>query len=67
MRLLHWNSGVSSGKAILVQDWTGLDGTRKLRLPDSSLLAHEVDKVTSPMHWIPLPLEKIPDTHFRYK
>jgi hypothetical protein len=48
-----------------VQDWTGPDGSRNLGLPDSILSIHEVGKVTFPMHWPTLPLEKIPVTHFR--
>jgi hypothetical protein len=61
----YWNSENSKGKATNIEEWTRADSTRKLRLPDSSLSAHEFGKITSPKHWLPSPPENIPDTHFR--
>jgi hypothetical protein len=45
-------------KAIPLQAWTGPDGSRKLRLPDSRQSAHEGVKVVSPTHRPPLPPRK---------
>ena len=49
------------GKAIPLQAWTGLEGSRR-QIPRQS--AHEGGKVVSPMHQPPLPPGNIPGTHF---
>ena len=50
------------GKAIPVQPWTGPEGARNLRLPQS---ANEGGKVVSPTHRPPLPPPgNIPGTHY---
>jgi hypothetical protein len=35
------------GKAITVQNWTGPDGSRKLRIPDLKTFAHKRGNVVS--------------------
>jgi hypothetical protein len=43
------------GKAIPIQDWTGPEGFRRLRLQDFKRSAHAGGKVFSPTHRPPLP------------
>ena len=45
---------MSKVKVIHVQAWTGLKGSRKMRLPDF-VTAHEGGKVVSPTQGPPLP------------
>jgi len=47
-------------KAIPVQAWTGLKGSRRLRLPSSIHSAHEGCQVVSRTHLPPLPPRKYP-------
>ena len=44
---------MNKGKAIPVQAWTCLEGSRRLRLPDFKT-THECVKVVSPTHQLPL-------------
>jgi len=56
---------ISGRKAILLQAWTGREGSRSLRLPDfSRQSAHEGGKVVSPTYRPTLPPGNIPGTHF---
>jgi hypothetical protein len=52
------------GKAIPLHAWTGPEGSRRLRLPNSRQSAHESAKFVSPTHQPPLPPGIIPGTHF---
>jgi len=47
-----------NGKAIPLHAWTGLEASRRFRLPDFKTSAHEVGKVVSPTHRPPLPPRK---------
>jgi hypothetical protein len=52
-------------KAIPLQALTIPEGARSLRLPNFfRQSAHEVGKVVSPTHRLPLPPENIPGTYF---
>jgi hypothetical protein len=52
------------GKAVPLQAWTGLEGSRKLRFPDFVTTAQDVGKVVSLIHRPPLPPGNTPGTHF---
>jgi len=52
------------GKAVLLQAWSGPEGSRKLRFPDFMTAALDGCKVVSLMHWPPLPPGNTPGTHF---
>jgi hypothetical protein len=52
------------GKAVLLQAWSGPEGSRKLRFPDYMATAQDGSKVVSLMHWLTLPPENALDTHF---
>jgi hypothetical protein len=58
---------IKKDKAILLQAWTGPEGTYRLRLPDFRQSAHGGGKVVSPTQLPPLPHPhhpgNIPDTH----
>ena len=60
IQIVTWKKG----KAIPLQSWTGPEGSRRLRLPDSRQLAHEGGKVVSRTHRPPLSPGNIPGTHF---
>jgi hypothetical protein len=51
-------------QAIPVLAWTGPEDSRRWRLPDFKISAHEGVKVVSPTHQPPLPPGNISDTHF---
>jgi len=55
---------VNKGKSILLQAWSGPEGSRKLRLPDFVTMAQDGGKVVSLTHQPPLPPGNIPGTHF---
>jgi hypothetical protein len=55
------------GEAVLLQAWSGPEGSRKLRFPDFFTMAHYGDKVVNLMHRPPLPPGKTPGTHFCYR
>jgi len=52
------------GKAVLLQAWSGPDGSRKLRFPDFMTTAQDGGKFVSPTHRPPLPPGNAPGTHF---
>jgi hypothetical protein len=52
------------GKAVLLQAWSGPEGSRKLRFPDYMTMAQDGGKVVSIMHRPPLPPGNAPGTHF---
>jgi len=52
------------GKAVLLQAWSGPEGSRKLRLPDFVTTAQDGGKVVSLTHQPPLPPGNTPGTNF---
>jgi hypothetical protein len=62
--LLTLRSGKGKGKAVPLQAWGGLEGSRKLRFPDLLTTAQYGGKVVSLTHRPPLPPGNIPGTHF---
>jgi len=54
----------SKGKAVLLQAWSGPEGSRKLKFPDFMTSAQDGGKVVSLMHWLLLPPGNTPGTHF---
>jgi len=52
------------GKAVLLQAWSGPEGSRKLRFTDLMTTAQNGGKVVSLTHRPPLPPGNRPDTHF---
>ena len=57
-------SGERKGKAVLLQAWSGPEGSRKLRFPDFMTMAQDGGKVVSRTHRPPLPPGNAPGTHF---
>ena len=53
------------GKAVLLQAWTGPEGSRKLQFSDFMTTAQNVGKVVSLTHRPPLSPGNVPGTHFR--
>jgi len=47
---------IYTGKAVPLQAWSGLEGSRKLRFPDFMTTAQDGDKFVSLAHRPPLPL-----------
>ena len=56
--------GKGIGKAVLLQAWSGPEGSRKLRFPDFVTTAQDGGKVVSLTHRPPLPQGNAPGTHF---
>ena len=52
------------GKAVPLQAWSGLEGSRKLGFPDSMTTAQDGCKVVSLTHRPPIPPGNTPGTHF---
>ena len=52
------------GKAVPLQDWSGPEGSGKLRFQDFMTTAQDGGKVVSLAHWPPLPPGNAPGTHF---
>ena len=52
------------GGAVLLQAWSGPQGSRKLRFPDFVTTAQEGGKVVSLTHQLHLPPGNSPGTHF---
>jgi len=52
------------GKAVPLQAWSSLEGSRKLRFPDFMKTAQDGGKVVSLTHQPPLPPGNTPGTHF---
>jgi len=50
-------------KAVLLQAWTGPEGSRKLRFPDF-VTTQDGGEVVSLTHRLPLPPRNTTDTHF---
>ena len=55
---------VKKGKAVPLQAWSGLEGSRKLRFPDFVTTAQDVGKAVNLTHRPPLPPVNTPGTHF---
>jgi len=54
-------------EAVLLQAWSGPEGSTKLRFPDFMTTAQDGGKVVSHMHRLLLPPGNIPDTHFCWR
>jgi hypothetical protein len=52
------------GKTVPLQAWRDPKVFRKLRFPDFMTAAQDGGKVVSLTHWLSLPQENIPGTHF---
>jgi len=52
-----------AGKAVLLQAWSGPEGSKKLRFPDFTTTAQDGGKVVSCMYQLPLPPGNAPGTH----
>jgi len=50
---------ILKGKAVPLQAWSGLEGSRKLRFPDFMITAQDGGKVVSLAHRPPLPQEML--------
>ena len=63
----RWGSSLSKyvgkGKAVLLQAWSGPEGSRKLRFPDFMTTAQEGGKVVSLTHRPHLPPGNSPGSH----
>ena len=55
------------GKTVLLQAWSGPEGSRKLRFPDFVTTAQDGGKVVGLTHRPTLPPENTPGTHFCYR
>ena len=58
------NVMIKKGKAVPLQAWSSLEGSRKLRFPDLMTTAQDDGKVVSLKHRPPLPSGNTPGTHF---
>ena len=56
--------GKGKGKAVLLQAWSGPEGSRELRFPDFMTTAQDNGKVVTPTHQPPLPPGNARCTHF---
>jgi len=56
--------GKGKRKEVPLQVWSGPEGSRKLRFPDSLTKAQDGGKVVSLTHRSPLPPGNTPGTHF---
>jgi len=54
---------IDIGKAVSLQAWSGLEGSRKFIFPDFMTTAQDGGKVVSPRHRTPLPPGNAPGTH----
>jgi len=52
------------GKAVPLQAWTGLEGSRNLRFPDLMTTAQDGGRFVSLTHRPPFPPGNAPGTHF---
>jgi hypothetical protein len=55
---VHYSFVKLKVKAVLLQAWSGPEGSRNLRFPDFMTMAHDDGKVVSLMHRPPLPPRK---------
>ena len=53
------------GKSVPLQDWSGPEGSMKLRFPDYMTTAQDGGKVVGPTRRPSLPPGNAPGTHFR--
>jgi hypothetical protein len=58
------NASEDNVKAVLLQAWSGPEGSRKLRFPDFTTTAQDGATVVSLTHRPPLPPGNTPGTHF---
>ena len=56
--------GKGKGKAVLLQAWSGPEGSKKSRFPDFIKTAQDGDKVVSLTHRPPSPPGNTPGNHF---
>ena len=61
---LYVNNYLIKSTAVLLQAWSGPEGSRTLRFPDFMTTAQDGGKVVSLTHRPSLPLGNIPGTHF---
>jgi len=61
---IELDTSIVKGKAVLLQTWSGPEGSRKLRFPDFMATAQDSGKVVSLTHRPPLPPGNTPGTHF---
>jgi hypothetical protein len=61
---MDMNKDKGKGKAVPLQAWSGLEGSRKLRFPDYMTTAQDDGKVVSLKQRPPLPSGNAPGTHF---
>jgi len=64
LRFYHLPESKGKGKAVLLQAWSGPEGSRKLWFPDFMTMAQDGGKVVSLTHQPPLPTGNAPGTHF---
>ena len=57
-------SKVGKGKAVLLEAWSGPEGSRKLRFPHFMTRTQDGNKIVSLTHRPPLPPGNTPGTHF---
>ena len=62
IKTAYWSS--YKGKAVLLQAWSGPEGSRKLRFSDFMKTAQDGGMVVSLTHRPPLPRGNTPGTHF---
>jgi len=55
---------ILKGKAVPLEAWSGLEGSRKLRFPDFITMAQDGGKVVTLMHRQSLPPGNAPGTQF---
>jgi hypothetical protein len=67
MKIMMYREISIKGKAVLLQAWSGPEGSRKLRFPDYMTAAQDGDKVVSLKHRWPLPPGNTPGTHLCYR
>jgi len=57
-------TGKGKGKVVLLQAWSGPEGSTKLRFPDYMTVEQDAGNVFSHTHQLPLPPGNAPGTHF---
>jgi len=63
-RFPYHHHNIVRGKTVLLQAWSGPEGSRKLRFADFMTTAQNGGKVVNLTHWQPLPPGNTPGTHF---
>ena len=64
MKVTHYLCVTLEGKAVPLQAWSGLEGSRKLRFPDFMTTAQDGGKVVRLTHRPLSSTGNTPDTHF---